>query len=64
MPTCKECGYTSTSNNFHTCQSPYHDLRCPKCQTTHINTTDLFKLNNTLNDILIEKFKKLKEEKR
>lgn len=46
MPTCKECGYTSTSNNFHTCQSPYHDLRCPKCQTTHINTTDLFKLKN------------------
>lgn len=38
MATCLECGFTAKGEDFDPCISPYHDLRCPKCGTTHIDT--------------------------
>jgi len=41
MPKCLECSFTATANRFNACCSAYHDLCCPKCKTTHIDTADL-----------------------
>lgn len=40
MPTCNGCGFTGDGDDFDAAFSAYHDLRCPKCGTTNIDTSD------------------------
>lgn len=40
MPRCNQCGFQGDPSEFDPCLSPYHDLRCPKCGTTNIDTSD------------------------
>lgn len=41
--TCNGCGFTAHPDGFKPCTSAYHDLRCPKCGTTDIDTTKVNK---------------------
>lgn len=36
---CTKCGYSAHPDRFNTSFTPYHDLKCPKCGTTEIDTT-------------------------
>jgi predicted nucleic-acid-binding Zn-ribbon protein len=40
---CLGCGYKGKTETFDSCLSPYHDLRCPKCGTTNLDTSELGK---------------------
>ena len=37
---CCECGYYGPWQEFPAAGSPYHDLRCPKCSTTNLDTSE------------------------
>lgn len=37
----RDCGYYGLSKSFKVCVGVYHDLRCPKCGTTDIDTTEI-----------------------
>lgn len=45
MPKCngEECGYVGEADTFDGCATPYHDMRCPKCGTTDVDTSDINK---------------------
>lgn len=49
MPRCrmKDCGYEGPVENFLAALSIYHDLCCPKCGTTSIDTSDIDTPNST-----------------
>jgi predicted RNA-binding Zn-ribbon protein involved in translation (DUF1610 family) len=36
---CNGCGFEGPPNKFKGCASYHHDLRCPQCGTTDIDTT-------------------------
>jgi hypothetical protein len=36
---CKRCDYKNTPDLFDASDSPYHDLKCPMCGTTDIDTS-------------------------
>jgi len=36
---CNGCGFSDHPDNFKGCLTAYHDLRCPKCSTTDIDTS-------------------------
>lgn len=38
MAICNRCGFSGNANRFAASLSAYHDLRCPRCGTTYINT--------------------------
>lgn len=38
---CIMCDFEGTPGEFPPAMSPYHDIRCPKCGTTAIDTTAL-----------------------
>lgn len=40
---CNKCDYVSHPKQFGGSLSPYHDLRCPACNSTDIDTSDLNK---------------------
>ena len=46
--TCNECGFSGHPNEFDAALSPYHDLRCPNCETTDVDWTCGSYVNNTL----------------
>lgn len=37
------CGYEGHPDTFGGCMTPYHDLRCPKCGTTNVDTSEILK---------------------
>lgn len=37
------CRYEGEADEFPGCLSPYHDLRCPKCGTTNLDTSEVAK---------------------
>lgn len=39
--TCNGCGFNGHADEYKPCMSAYHDLRCPKCDTTDINTSEI-----------------------
>lgn len=39
---CNGCGFEAEADDFDACMSAYHDMRCPKCGTTDIDTTGIF----------------------
>ncbi len=41
MPKCEQCHFSGEPSEFEMCLSPYHDLRCPKCETTAVDTSDI-----------------------
>lgn len=43
MPRCKRkhCEFTGAASEFEPSLSPYHDLKCPKCGTTAVDTGDM-----------------------
>ncbi len=38
---CRHCHFEAHPKEFETCLSPYHDLRCPECRTTDVDTSEL-----------------------
>lgn len=38
MAICNGCSFSGNANQFAASLSAYHDLRCPRCGTTDINT--------------------------
>lgn len=38
---CNECGFEGTPEEFNASFSAYHDLKCSKCGTTNIDTTNV-----------------------
>lgn len=38
---CKQCGWEGDAADAEPNLSPYHDLRCPHCGTTNLDTTGL-----------------------
>lgn len=36
---CKGCGFSGTGDQFEPCLTAYHDLKCPDCGTTNIDTS-------------------------
>jgi predicted Zn-ribbon and HTH transcriptional regulator len=38
---CLGCGFADHPDNFKPCISVYHDLRCPNCGTSEIDTSAL-----------------------
>jgi len=53
------CGYEGAVSKFKMAPSPYHDMRCPECGTTHVDTSEIkaklgdeygYGKNNTLED--------------
>jgi predicted nucleic-acid-binding Zn-ribbon protein len=38
---CKRCHYSDTPDFFDASESLYHDLKCPKCGTTDIDTSQI-----------------------
>jgi predicted nucleic-acid-binding Zn-ribbon protein len=43
VATCKRCYYRNTPDFFDGSDSVYHDLKCPKCGTTKIDTSEISK---------------------
>lgn len=45
MPRCtldpERCTFEGTADEFKGSMGVYHDMRCPKCGTTHIDTSDV-----------------------
>lgn len=41
MPKCNNCGYEAKVDDFDAAMSVYHDLKCPKCGTTNLDTSDI-----------------------
>ena len=39
---CNGCGFKENDNCFKESSSPYHDLMCPKCGTTDLDTSELY----------------------
>lgn len=46
--TCRECGFSGHPDQFDGSPSAYHDLKCPKCETTNIDWTYGDYVDNTL----------------
>ena len=42
MPRCKKCSFQGPIEDFKACRSVYHDMSCPECHTTAVDTTDVF----------------------
>lgn len=44
MPKCQreDCGFEGSADDFHPCFGVYHDMRCPECGTTEVDTEDIF----------------------
>ena len=40
MAKCNQCDYEAKGSAFDACFSAYHDLRCPKCGTTDVDTSE------------------------
>jgi predicted Zn-ribbon and HTH transcriptional regulator len=38
---CKQCGFYDDADKFEPTMSVYHDMRCPKCGTTAIDTSEI-----------------------
>jgi len=38
---CKGCGFEDDVKKFDDCVSVYHDVRCPRCGTTAIDTSQV-----------------------
>lgn len=38
---CRECGFAAHPESFDPTPSAYHDLRCPECGTTNIDTSEM-----------------------
>lgn len=38
---CNRCSHSDTPDNFDACLSSYHDMRCPKCGGTNIDTSKM-----------------------
>ena len=38
---CRQCGFVADSSLFETCLSVYHDMRCSKCRTTDVDTSEI-----------------------
>jgi phage FluMu protein Com len=38
---CNRCNFEGTPNEFEASFSVYHDVKCPKCGTTNIDTSDI-----------------------
>jgi predicted RNA-binding Zn-ribbon protein involved in translation (DUF1610 family) len=36
---CNGCGFEGEADTFNPCPTAWHDLRCPSCGTTDINTS-------------------------
>jgi len=36
---CNHCGFTGTPESFPPALSVYHDMKCPKCGTTNLDTS-------------------------
>jgi hypothetical protein len=41
MPKCNQCKYEGGPDTFDPSMSLYHDLKCPKCGTTNVDTEDM-----------------------
>lgn len=44
MPRCDRagCGHQGPADGFKPAIGVYHDMHCPKCGTTQVDTTDIF----------------------
>ena len=40
---CKQCGWQGDAADAEPCLSSYHDLRCPQCGTSNLDTSGLNK---------------------
>lgn len=40
---CNQCGFTAPPEEFDASMSAYHDLKCPKCGTTAVDTSNVKK---------------------
>lgn len=38
---CKGCGFEAEVKDFNDCASVYHDVRCPECGTTAVDTSQV-----------------------
>jgi predicted RNA-binding Zn-ribbon protein involved in translation (DUF1610 family) len=47
---CKACKYQDIPDNFDTCYTVYHDLRCPKCGEVQIDTSQINNNNYSYGD--------------
>lgn len=41
MPECKMCGFKGNADEFKAAFDAYHDMKCPVCDTTAVDTTDV-----------------------
>lgn len=41
---CKMCGSSFTPDDAKPCASAYHDLRCPSCGSTNLDTSEILEL--------------------
>ncbi len=41
IATCKACNFRAEPKDFKACLTAYHDLRCPQCGSTNIDTSEL-----------------------
>ena len=40
---CKMCGHVGLAETFPPSYSVYHDLLCPKCESSYVDTSELLK---------------------
>lgn len=40
---CNQCGWEGDAEECKPCFSAYHDLRCPGCRSTNLDTSELNK---------------------
>lgn len=43
MIRCKRCGWNGAPHDADVSHSPYHDMKCPVCGTTQIDTSEINK---------------------